>query len=293
MLAKPAIPRLQNGNALNHGLTDAWLFTEGTGTTARDLANWANPLTLSGTTWVPGRAGKCLSYDGSASYAVSTQLPYVGATFTIAAWVHPATAPASYTRIAEVSYSSAFFLGTSSDGTKFNFIVNGWNLDGCEGGATTVGLWQHVCGVFNNGIGYLYVNGVQVASLTGSSPNFQEGGYYLYIGRPTPVFTGGYWPGLIDDVRYWNVALTPTQVRSLYQSTYDEFRSRAPAGGFLYAGGAVTPSHPSTLPLLGAGLITPAQAVGIGAGAALARALSDNPVVTRRTLLKGGLGGRR
>jgi hypothetical protein len=288
MPIKPASPEVQRGNPLNHGLAGAWLLTEGAGNTSRDSSGIANPLTLTATSWTAGRAGRCLGFNGNTSSAVTGSQVSVGSAFTIACWVNPAVAMSTYPRIVEVDYANAFFLGLDGSGTAFDFIVSGWSLDACIGGTPTIGLWQHVCGVFDNGTGYLYVNGRQVNSYTGAVPSWTG---LLYIGEPNPIHGGASWNGLLDDIRYFHAALTAQQVGSLYRSAYDEFRRRGPANGFLYAAG-------------GASLALAAIARGAGlarAAASCAAALSMRgsavgegravPIATTALMARGGAAG--
>ncbi len=81
------------------------------------------------------------------------------------------------------------------------------------GGGKTTTDWQHVVGVYDGvGSASLYVNGIQygpVALSDSFSPNQTEP---LRIGAPTGLSRP--WNGLVDEVAFYNYALTPEQVWS-------------------------------------------------------------------------------
>ena len=100
-----------------------------------------------------------------------------------------------------------------------------------ESGVLNTNEWIHVVGIKNGNIYTLYVNGVQVASITdshamsGSSMNMIFGAQLAW---------SKYFEGQLDDIAIWNRALTAAEIQELYtagQTTY----SWSP-------GGATTPS---------------------------------------------------
>lgn len=84
----------------------------------------------------------------------------------------------------------------------------------------TDGQWHHVGLVWDLfGTRILYVDGVEVAKNTmqeGTMDFGEDGG--INIGFQASILhRPGYWSGLIDDVRIYDVALTPEQVVALTQ----------------------------------------------------------------------------
>ncbi len=79
---------------------------------------------------------------------------------------------------------------------------------------TTLDLneWYHVCGTFDGTTLRLYLNGIEVASKTHKSP-----GNIYYANRPLRIgwaYASEYFDGQIDEVRIWNRALTPEEIRA-------------------------------------------------------------------------------
>src|SRR5262249_29619126 len=71
--------------------------------------------------------------------------------------------------------------------------------------------WTHIAQTFSGGTVTLYVNGVQVAT-TAVTGNIQDTTNPLEIG--SDHIYGQYFQGSIDDVRIYNVALTPAQIQT-------------------------------------------------------------------------------
>ena len=82
----------------------------------------------------------------------------------------------------------------------------------------TDGQWHHVGLVYDRDSmhRHLYVDGIEVAADTDIVPVFScDGG--LYIGAGKDFEPDSFYSGLIDDVRIYNVALTPEQITALAQ----------------------------------------------------------------------------
>jgi hypothetical protein len=196
-----------------------WPFDEGSGTTTADTSGSGYNGVLSGTAWTVGKINAALSFNGSAG--VVTPAIALGNTFSISTWVNPAAVSQTpYGRIAETRYDSGFFLGLSSSGNRFKFIVNTGVTGSCgaafgcaEGGTVSAG-WHLVTGTYDGTTGRLYVDGALVASDTFTAP--ANTNLPLYIGR---YFGGGYgWNGAIDEVRLYNKALSAAEIGQLFNS---------------------------------------------------------------------------
>jgi len=91
-------------------------------------------------------------------------------------------------------------------------------LGGSSGGAVAANQWVYVTYTFDNTVGTVafYANGSQVGStsyaLTGTTANDEP----LMLGIGILLQTQYFFAGAIDDVRIYNRALTPTEVKTLY-----------------------------------------------------------------------------
>ncbi len=75
-------------------------------------------------------------------------------------------------------------------------------------------VWTHVAGTYDGTTARLYLNGVQVATGTGTGVVTDTGGD-LRIGKGDDTVSGGEtWNGMIDEVRIWSVARSAAQIAS-------------------------------------------------------------------------------
>ena len=95
-----------------HGLVGAWKFNEGGGTTAYDSSGNDNDGTIYGASWVDGKVGKALSFDGDNDYV---EIPSVNPqkAITVCAWIK--SYDSYYKALWQlISKYSAYILGTST-----------------------------------------------------------------------------------------------------------------------------------------------------------------------------------
>ena len=211
------------GSVPTVGLIGYWNFDEGTGAVAHDTSGSGFTGTVIAGTWATGKINSGLSLNGTTSYVITPSIPLT--TFSISTWVNSAvTTQSGYTRIVESQYSSGFYLGTNSAGTKYKFIINsatgstgscGLPFGCAEGGAITTG-WHLVTGTFDGSSAKLYVDNVLVASDTFTTP--LNANFPLYIGRNFGG-SGFNWNGGLDEVRLYNRALTSAEVSSIFAFT--------------------------------------------------------------------------
>lgn len=164
-------------------------------------------------------AQNALNFDGNNDIVQTTYAGVLGTTNrTFEAWVF-VSPNAPTTNLAILDY------GTNAVGSRNTFSVTGTrgitfisggtnaNIGSSTPNLVTVGQWTHVAFVLNNGIGYLYVNGSQVASGNLSTVNTPANNQTVRIGQRV---SGGSIPfeGSIDEVRIWNVARTASEIQS-------------------------------------------------------------------------------
>lgn len=198
-----------------------WKLGEGSGTTGADSSGNNHPVTLSNATWAtdPTR-GAVLSLNGSTGYAATTA-PVVNTagSFTVSAWVDLASTSAYETFVTqEGSTVGGFYLEYDSDVNKWTFARfandSPATVEKAQGGPTpVVNTWTHLAGVYDasSGAMTLYVNGVQAATATDTTPWNATGP--LIIGHGW--FNGAnnnYVNGSISDVQLYQAPLSASDI---------------------------------------------------------------------------------
>ncbi|MCK1597287.1 LamG-like jellyroll fold domain-containing protein [Bradyrhizobium sp. 164] len=209
------------------GITAGYAFNEVSGTTTADASGHGIVGTLTnGATFTAGRYGNAVALDGVNDFVDlgnPTALQLTGS-MTLSAWVYVRSFPADDAPVVskrtwgESGYqlditadtgprTIGFKLTNSSGGQMFRY------------GATALqpNTWYHVAGVYDAAGQTLnvYLNGVLdngqlIGTVTSSQQNSMAN---VNIGS-RPGRAGFEFPGLIDDVRIANHALTPDQIQT-------------------------------------------------------------------------------
>ena len=221
-----------------------WKFDECTGTTAYDASGNGLNGTISiggtgqtavgdcntnaNTSWYNGRSGKinsALNLDGANDYMYvnDTAVLEPQTDMTVAFWIKLTQTASQAGRdfvLVDKGQDSApwfsYFIYQNMTDNKINFIRNNSSSQEFYMNGNTAlqpGVWYHVSVVVKGTRGYIYLNGqddtLYTDTLTGTLYPSTGG---LIIGSDG----GGKWlNGLMDDVRLYNYALTPTQIRTL------------------------------------------------------------------------------
>jgi len=230
-----------------YGLVGYWRFDEGSGTTAYDSSGNDNTGTLiNGSSWVDGKYGKALSFDGENDYVDCGTLGDFGSTALGGATTYMCWLKSSQT-------ASSFILGTANDYPSTSMVIHtntpevdkvrvylrddNWNrlaADLAEPFDFTGTGWHHFAFVLDAEHAELtfYIDGIPraITYYYEQSPfDFSDFQYPLFIGahdmwgnieygppmQPLPKVT---FEGIIDEVMIYNRALSVEEVEALYTS---------------------------------------------------------------------------
>ncbi len=197
-----------------------WKLDDGSGTVARDSSVNENHGTLNGdTAWVEGQLGGALQLDGSTTHveipASINQAIINKGDFSMMAWIKT-------TNISGTKY--AFQQGDGNGtGRSWLFTVNGDISTYVGVGNFSAGViaeldeWYHAgFTVIEGGDSdtlQMYVNGEPSGDEGTRAMETSEGGYF--IGSHKNLAAGSRWPGVVDDVRLYNRALTAEQIQKV------------------------------------------------------------------------------
>lgn len=194
-------------------------------TTASDgrLKDWSgngNNGLMNGTSSINGKTNLARSFNGMNEYVKVDNSDSLSGDATFSVWLN--------TNIINSAYH--FILARNCNGypnyqmridtlNRFSF---GYEVDETHSSfsklVTTpnINTWYHLVGVRKNNQAYLYVNGVQQTPglvATGNLSSSQP----VYIGAPN--VNGNYFSGSIDEVRFYNRALSDSEIQALYNAT--------------------------------------------------------------------------
>jgi len=200
---------------------------EGTGSFTKDYSGIGNHGTFVGNlTWVDGKFGKCLSFDGSGKYVTCGNGPSlsIANAITLEAWAYPTTSGSlqyilSNDRDCCGSYKgySLYFDGGFpifqiwDSNSQPHVLISSINQ--------TINSWNHIVGTFDGNTMKIYVNGQLSNSSSFSGVIGTPPSYNLNIGS-MGAYPSYNFVGLIDEVRIYSRALPATEVLDHYLNPY-------------------------------------------------------------------------
>jgi len=205
-----------------------WKLDEGSGTAASDSSGNGNDGTLNGPTWVAGRVGSALSFDGTSDYVDVPDDDTLDLTTgaTVMGWVK-VDATTGYVQVlvskwfaCPGEWESAWVFEMEPDGITARWSTTiGTGFDMLLSNSTVpLGTWFHYAATYDGSVKKIYINGQETASRavpgtlgTNSNP--------LEIGRNAFVTClpeqRNWFKGTLDDIRIYNRALTAQEIRGI------------------------------------------------------------------------------
>jgi len=207
----------QNVSAvLSDGLIGYWPLDEGTGATAADMSGHGNGgVLVNGPTWVTGKIGSALNFNGTNQYvtmdAVANDFSTTTAV-TIAAWI-------KNTETGEGDWFSNN--GTNGQyllcqyGNVQRFYEGGWQPATTP--ITNNGLWHYVVAVRDSSMYVtIYVDGVNVGGNYTSTVYLDSADRWSLAQEWDDTTPSDFYTGIIDEVAIWDRALSSAEVTELY-----------------------------------------------------------------------------
>ncbi len=199
----------------------AWYKGEGN---ADDAVSGNNGVPVGDVQYAPGMVGQAFSFNGVDSYVRVPNSPALeSANISVEAWVN-ATNPPAFAHILDKGDNSnllpSYSLENENGGLVFT-VSNGTTYTDSENDtAIWDGNWHHVVGTYDGASVRLYVDGAEVGSGSPSNIAIRYG-----LSNTNDLFIGSYdgeprfdFPGLIDEPSVYNRALTPAEIRSLFDA---------------------------------------------------------------------------
>ena len=197
-----------------------WKLDEGTGLAAADVGRSKLDGALKGgAVWTNAAGRKALSFDGAGGIVeIPTKLEDLAVPFSFTFWVNPAAEQMEYADIFGNHRGPAVGLVMQQDGTNINLFGFGYgdgkNYYGPGAAQQLVaGQWQHLTVVCGEGKSFIYVNGVEKSSGTGSGVFVPNLNLSFRLGEDSGQ--GRFFRGLLSDFRIYRTALSAAEVHAV------------------------------------------------------------------------------
>ena len=184
-----------------------------------DCSRYSNNGAIIGAILKQGRCGAALWFDGVNDYIDCGNDVSLNPTnaVTVETWIKlDAASEGKTSSIPIIRRNDAYLLrrdGVVNGGYFSFFIYDGtsWELGVNSGFSPAFGVWYHIIGTYDGQHVKIYVNG----RLKGSSV---RNGAMPLNGNNTVIgfWNTDYFPGLIDEVRVYNQALSAEEIKNLY-----------------------------------------------------------------------------
>lgn len=200
------------------------------GAVAFDVVNGKDG-TLNGTLQTTGKVSEARTFNGTTEFV---EVPY-DAVFqpagqvTLSAWFKATAFDAVDHVIAGNLNAGGYALVLGNNTLEFRVVVDSaTEVISTSTGALNTADWHHVVGVYNNGLLRLFLNGTEILpSVTAASASTNityTNNNSLIIGAASTATTGAsgsYFDGAIDEVSFFDTALTDTVVTEMYNRGID------------------------------------------------------------------------
>ncbi|ODU24775.1 MAG: hypothetical protein ABS95_01525 [Verrucomicrobia bacterium SCN 57-15] len=218
--------RINFAHPLAKGLVGCWLFNEGGGSKAFDLAKAASGQLVSASRTQTG-----LAFDGGEKYvSFPHQRAFDGNAFTFSIWARPSELTDSrWVANNWVSPDGFALFKFTGDHLVFEMGQYSESIE-VWGYFTAVNKWHHIVVTRNGSTLAVYRDGILLASGTKVSRTLLTGNFF--ISSPS---TGGVspWKGGLDNAALYDRALSPSEVRALFANPYAFIRQSEPVLGFV------------------------------------------------------------
>jgi len=208
-------------------------FDENFGSKAYDLSKYKNHGDISGASWVDGKHGKALSFDGVDDYVDVGMTTFAPTQMTLATWIKTTSAHVIIGRLNSTWGSApngAFVFWSGGAGSNAFYCKMGGNELWLNYLTSVIdGLWHLVILTWDGSTARIYVDG-KIDNSTAMSGAFQSSSNKIMIGRREYSASPHYFNGVIDEACVYNRALTAEEIYDHYISSPLSGAQRASVG---------------------------------------------------------------
>jgi len=206
------------------GMVSYWTFDEAEGETAYDSFG-DNDGAVINAVWTAGQIGGALEFDGTAHVNCGNDSSLdMNDAMTICTWVNPDDVVGGTRRIISRGYynsssdAGSIALFYNNDPGEFIYRIRHNQNTKTITAPGSPGVWQHIAATYDSGTMELYINGQYYGPATSAFLQTAVSEYDFLIGaieEPSPPDIS--FDGKIDDVAFFNRALTEEEIQQIYQ----------------------------------------------------------------------------
>ena len=212
------------GISYDSNLVGYWNFDEGSGTVAYDSSGNANNGTIINATWIQGKYGTSLEFNGMNTTVKLASVPLITSSYSVSFWFKPLqlNKTQSLINLSGTNSYPVIYLYNYPSGTNRLLLFCGNSIYLYSSKTFTTddlnNWWQAVFIVNGNSSTNwkLYINGADNTGVHADSGSYYEPSSLGSIGSNNG---GAYFNGTIDDVRIYNCALSPVDVATLFSQS--------------------------------------------------------------------------
>jgi len=230
VIALAGLPAGVQAEGADEGLVAEWHFDEGSGSVLADSSGNGNDGVIYGATWVEGKYGGALRFDGVDDYVDVPHSPSLDITdtITIELWVEPTSTPSKYQNIISKgdpplhSKQAPWQLTINNKNNLDAYRLKNDNYEAeyniCD---LSLNSWTMVTVTFDRGVRKIkvYKDGEFIKEWDKTSAIYSDD-VDVTIGAQTyngVICDGFNFNGAIDEVRIYNSALTADEIESHYE----------------------------------------------------------------------------
>ncbi len=178
---------------------------------AADASGNGHDGTPTDVSWVAGKIGQAGSFNGTSS-RIALPFSMSASSRTFCLWAKASSDADAMIYLFDASPPRTLFSWKSDGDWQLGYYDGSW---GKFGSPPAAGQWHHIAFVLDAdaGTGTCYIDGEQYGEVQSYTPIAVGGTKHLgsyYSGN------GAYFPGLIDDVRFYDEALAQWRIKVLY-----------------------------------------------------------------------------
>jgi len=210
----------------DEGLVAEWHFDEGAGSVLKDSSGNGNDGVIYGATWVEGKYGNALNFNGINNYALTSNLArhFSEDSVTIEVWFNANGPGIIVAELGQGTINSGWHDSQIEILNTGEVKVRVWKLAPVSLGTVNFNEWHHAVLRYNKAASNLdgLLDGVEASTdIIGdrSSPWEYEYGLFYAFG-PTDVTnlgSGRYFNGELDEVRIYNRALSAEDIKEHFE----------------------------------------------------------------------------